>query len=296
VTINTPEEVVVHEAGHQFWYGIVGTNEFEHAWMDEGINTYATARAMAEDFPRAFHEERYFGGFIPWVFTDLPLRRETFWNRLAGYRRDASSDPASTPSYRFYPPTGGSITYNKTALWLNTMERWLGWPTLQRTLSTFFSRFQFQHPAPSDFFRTADEVSGQDLSPFFDQVYRSSNVFDYGVDRLLSVPSGNQFLTTVVVRRYGEALFPIDVRVSFEGGEEVTEHWDGNDRWHQYTYVRASRAVSAEVDPGRTLLLDIDETNNSKAIDPATDRAATKWSVKWMVWLEDALLSWGFLI
>ena len=55
----------------------------------------------------------------------------------------------------------------------------LGWPTLQRVLSTFFERWQFKHPKPDDFFRIANEVSGQDLGWFFDQVYRSSNVFDY---------------------------------------------------------------------------------------------------------------------
>ena len=38
------EDTVVHEAGHQWWYGMVGTNEFEDAWMDEGINQYANAR------------------------------------------------------------------------------------------------------------------------------------------------------------------------------------------------------------------------------------------------------------
>lgn len=296
VTVNTPEEVVAHEAGHQFWYGMVGTNEFEDAWMDEGINTYATARAMAEDYPLTFHEERYFGGFIPWAFTDVPLRRETFWNRLAGYRRDAKSDPASMPAYRFYPPTGGSITYNKTALWLNTLERWIGWPDVQRILSTVFVRFQFRHPTPRDFFDTAREVSGRDLTSFFDQVYRSSDVFDYGVDKLLSEPSGDGFLTTVVVRRYGEALFPIDVRVTFDNGEQVTEHWDGKERWHEYTYVKPSRAVAAQADPERTLLLDVDYTNNSRTLNPRAKDAAAKWSSKWMVWLEDALLSWGFLI
>jgi hypothetical protein len=154
VTINTPEEVTAHEAGHQFWYGLVGTNEFEDAWMDEGINTYATARAMAEDYPRSFHEERYFGGFVPWVFRDLPLTRETFWNRLAGYRRDPEGDAASTPAYRFYPPTGRTITYNKTALWLNTLERWIGWEHLQPGLSAFFKQSVFGHPKPDAFFAT----------------------------------------------------------------------------------------------------------------------------------------------
>ena len=47
-TSGTPEEVTIHEIDHQFFYGIVGTNEFEHAWMDEGITTYTAARALAQ--------------------------------------------------------------------------------------------------------------------------------------------------------------------------------------------------------------------------------------------------------
>ena len=43
-----PKDVTVHEAGHQFWYGIVATNEFEHAWMDEGLNTFSTARVIEQ--------------------------------------------------------------------------------------------------------------------------------------------------------------------------------------------------------------------------------------------------------
>ena len=67
ITFRTPEEVVIHEAGHQFFYGIVGTNEFEDAWMDEGINTYASARAMLQDGATSVYERRFFGGFVPWV-------------------------------------------------------------------------------------------------------------------------------------------------------------------------------------------------------------------------------------
>jgi hypothetical protein len=294
VTAQTPEEVVVHEAGHQFWYGIVGTNEFEDAWMDEGINTYATARAMQQDFPDTFLERRYFGGFVPWVFKDIRLRRETVWNRLPGYRPAAKSDPESTPAYRFYPTTGRYITYNKTALWLNTMERWLGWSTMQRVFATFFSRYQFQHPRPADFFQTANEVAGQSLDGFFDQVYRSSNAFDYGVQDLKSDKEGDAYRTTVAVRRYGEGIFPVDVLITFGNGETVRERWDGRDRWHIYTYLKPAKAAAAQVDPERVLLLDVNYTNNSRSLTPKGGAAATKWSLKWMVWLQDALLSWGF--
>jgi hypothetical protein len=293
--VTTPEGVTVHEAGHQFWYGIVGNNEFEDAWMDEGLNTFSTARAIAQVYEPNALALRYFGGFVPWVVSDIALSRETEGNRLAGYRRDAKSDAQSTPTYRYFPSTGGSITYNKTALWLNTLERRLGWPLLQRILSAHFARWQFKHPTPDDFFAVANEVSGQDLGWYFDQVYRSSNVFDYGVQDLKSERDGEQYRGSVVVRRYGEAIFPVDVLVTFANGEGVTEHWDGKDRWKLYSYDRPSPVVSAQVDPNRVLLLDVDYTNNSRTLAPKGRAAAATWSMAWMVWLQDCLLSWAAL-
>ena len=297
--VGDPEDVTIHEAGHQFWYGIVGTNEFEDAWMDEGINTFSEARVMGTWAAPTHFGQRYFGGFIPYLFKDIVINREDVWNHLAGYRRAAKEDVQSTPTYRYYPASGGAITYDKTALWLNTMERWLGWPTMQRIMSTYFSRWKFKHPKPQDFFDVANEVSGRNLNGYFDQVYRSSNVFDYGIQDLRSDKDGDKYRTVAVVRRYGEAIFPIDVRVTFADGKQVVEHWEGAERWHLYTYEGTEPAVSAEADPGHVLLLDVNRTNNSRTLAPlnaAGPEAATKWSLKWMVWLQDCLLSWSMFV
>ena len=228
------------------------------------------------------------------MFRDVRLRRETARNRLAGYRPAAESDPLSTRSYELHRRFGRAITYNKTALWLNTLERWLGWPTMQRALFTYFARWQFAHPQPRDFFDAVAEAAGRDLGWFFDQVYLGSNVFDYGVEALTSEEEASRFRTEVVVRRYGEATFPVDVLVTFENGEQITEAWNGIDRWRSFTYDRESRAASAQVDPERVLLLDVNYTNNSRALEPAGPAAATKWALKWMIWLQDGLLTWAF--
>src|SRR5262249_48179422 len=116
LTVSTPEEVSIHEAGHQWFYGIVGSNEFEDAWMDEGINTYAAVRAMLDDGTKSYYERRFFGGFFPWVVRDLELGRETYWDRWPGYRRAPKSDVPSTPSFRYSVADGRLVTYNKTAL------------------------------------------------------------------------------------------------------------------------------------------------------------------------------------
>ena len=312
---NSPEAVTVHEAGHQFWYGMVANNEFDYAWLDEGLNTFSEERVQSIAFQPNYRVERWFGGFIPWQFRDIALNRATDGDGLNGYREAAESDDPSRPTFRYWPGTHAQISYSKTALWLHTLERLLGWETLQRILSTFFERWKFRHPRPEDFFSVVNQVSRQDLTWFFDQVYRSSNVFDYGVDELKTERptvrgmSGRTqdpqfeertvntlYRTTVVVRRYGEAFFPVDVVTTFENGETARERWDGRDRWRLYTYDRPSRAVQAQVDPDRTLLLDIDYTNNSRTLTPQGEEAATKWALKWMVWLQDLLLTWAFFV
>ena len=195
---------------------------------------------------------------------------------------------------------------------------------MQRILSTYFKRYAFQHPEPRDFFAVANEVSGRDLTPFFDQVYRSASVFDYGVDLFESVAVTDRgyfgdggrhtfnaslqpgdydrskgvvrYRTTLVVRRFGDGILPVDVRILFENNEDVRLQWDGRDTWKLFQVDRPVRAVSAQVDPERVLLLDVNYTNNSRSLSPKTSTAARKWSLVWLIWLQDHLLTYGFFI
>ena len=324
--VANPERVTIHEAGHQFWYGIVGSNEFEHAWMDEGLNSFSEARATEEAGFTNHLTARFFGGFVPWVLDDIAFERATDGNRLSTYRRNAEAEVPSTPTYQYWPGTWTVVPYGKTALWLHTLERHLGWPVLQRVMSTYFDRWKFGHPQPADFFAVVNEVSGQDMTWFFDQVYRSSNTFDYGVQRFTSSTvrpvrdveadtaphevsdgapdapaetidtAGTIYRTTVVVQRLGEAIFPVDVVTTLRDGEHITERWDGRDRRVIYTYERPSQAQSVQVDPERVLLLDVDYTNNSATLNPRADEAGLKWSLTWLAWLQDVMLTYAFFV
>ena len=309
--VTVPEATTLHEAGHQFWYGIVGSNEFEHAWMDEGLTTFATARVIEQVYTPNVTERRYFGGFIPWVFRDLPIRRDIDGNRLPGFRPAAEADAQATPTYAYWPSTATFTSYNKTALWLHTLERHLGWPTLQRIMAAYFERYKFRHPYPEDFFAIVNEVSGKDMTWFFDQVYRGSNEFDYGVQeftstkvRLPSTPlepgkpdaTSDMYRTIVVPRRFGEAIFPVEVETTFKNGETIAERWDGVDRRTVYTYERPSQAVSVRVDPNRVMLLDVNYTNNTRTLQPRASEASLKWGLKWLAWLQDVMLTYAFFV
>ena len=187
---------------------------------------------------------------------------------------------------------------------------------MQRVMSTFFARWKFRHPGPNDFFAVVNEVSGRDMTWFFDQVYRSSNVFDYAIAELKTAPASvnglvdpadarrsaslaaapRRYRTVVVARRLGEAVFPVEVQVTFANGEKVRERWDGRSRWTAFTYERPSPAASADVDPDRVLLLDANFTNNSRTLSPAAGAAARKWALKWMAWMQDLLLTYAWFV
>jgi hypothetical protein len=312
---NDPEYVVVHEAGHQFWYGIVANNEVTSAWLDEGINEYSDSRVQWEALQPNYLVQRFFGDFIPWQYRDIPLQRATDTNYMNSFRRAPDRDSLSTPTANLWPGTHQNVSYHKAALMLHTLERVYTWEVMQKVLSIFFARFRFGHPSPDDFFSVLNEVTGQDHQAFIEQVYNGSNRFDYAVDRFTSeragarglfeeadglrfkeIEAGDTYRTTVVVRRLEAGQFPVDVLVTFSNGEQARETWAGLGRWAVFTFDKPVRAVSAQVDPERRLLLDTNFTNNSRTLEPQTERAATKWALRWMVWLQDLLLTGAFLV
>lgn len=320
----SPEGVTIHEAGHQFWYALVGNNEFEYAWLDEGLNTFSTARVYDEAYGERAYTHRFFippgtdfkRGFLPVKLKDFPLSRDVFGNRMHRFRPEIITDSPSSPTYLYFPETAGRISYDKTALWLATLERYLGWETLRDILSSFSRRYRFRHPQPEDLFAIFNEVSGQDLTWFFDQVHEDSVTFDYSVASATSQPAAaegwvevggqlnyqkpqdpenvREYRTEVVIRRMGGGIFPVDVLMVFENGEEVRSGWDGKESWKVLVEERPSKLRYAVVDPDEILLLDPNRTNNSRLLEPVATLPALKWASRWMIWLQDFLTTYGF--
>ena len=113
----------------------------------------------------------------------------------------------STELHAFRPESRNAITHAKTALWLNTLERHLGWATLGKTMTTYSPGGKFRHPKPQDFFGRGQRNRAGRSGWFFDQTYRSSNVFDYGVEGLKSTNDNGTFHTSVIVRRQARPSF-----------------------------------------------------------------------------------------
>lgn len=310
----SPEGVTVHEAGHQFWYGIVANNEFEHAWLDEGFNTYSTTRTMMEAFPERGHVERYFEGFLPVAFPSVvPAERTAGADKHAGTHSALKRDALGQPSYRTGPKGYRVNAYDKGALALRTLENYLGWNSFQRVMSTYYRGAAFRHPTPEQFVRVAEVVSGQKLGWYFDQLLEDTVVFDYAVGRVSSQPvrargydeaaaeadaedpedpgatGGTRYQSHVYVRRWGEGVFPVWVEVDFDDGSRKRHYWDGQDRWLELSWTERAKVERVRVDPEHVLVLDTDFSNNSWLARSRANLAATKWSAKWMVWAQHTM-------
>lgn len=309
-----PEGVTVHETGHQFWYGIVANDEFEHAWLDEGFDVYSTTRTLEAAFPAHAHVERYLEGLLPVAFPGVvPPERtagsDAQWGMQSDYKRDAQA----VPSWQTGPGAYRVNAYTKGGATLRTLEGYLGWTTFQRVMSTYFRTYAFRHPEPRDFFAVAEAVSGERLDWFFSQVHDDSVVFDYAVgpvhswregelrgyaegdpDPSASVDAPAQWGSSVTVHRWGEGRFPLAVEVTFSDGTRRVEHWDGQARWTTFRYQHPGRVDRVRVDPSHVLVLDTEFSNNAWLREAPAELAATKWASHWMLWAQHTLEAFAF--
>ena len=311
---SSPEGVTVHECGHQWWYGMVGNNEFEEAWLDEGFNTYSTDRTMNAGWPPFKEARTYFGGRgaynrvgIPFVFNEIDEPPLGPGNN--GLRYQGKNDVMARKGWEYYE-TYGLNSYTKPALSLITFERYLGEEMWYRVMRTYHHRYRFKHPTSQDFINTVNEVSGKNMNWLFENTWFSSNLFDYSVDQIINqrIPQpegvfsmngnparGTTLLSTktfecsVIVKRLGEAVAPVDVLIVFKNGEQKREQWDGQYRWKKFTYPSDSPVSYAIVDPDRKLAMDINYNNNSKVEREPGYRslAARKYASKWMFWVQN---------
>ncbi len=138
--------VLAHEVGHNWFYGILGSNERDHAWMDEGINTYYQFRYEATKY----RSNSIFGNMLPSDVRTKPVPEFTalVYMALAQLPMD---EPIETPSADFPPGDSyGAVVYIKTAIWMYLVEASVGINKLDEAMQAYFNEWKFKHPYPED--------------------------------------------------------------------------------------------------------------------------------------------------
>ena len=309
-----PEEVIVHEFGHQYWYGMVGSNEFEESWLDEGFNTYSTGKVLDLAYGPADIPFHLFG--IPvGAFAGFPKVSQDAMNR-AVYLQYGKFDPVVRNSWQYYNSSSYGInSYFRPSTLLRTLENYLGRPTMARIMRKWFERYRFRHPTTVDFQKVVNEISSRNMDWFFDQFVFGTNWLNYKVESVSNdeigvkpgsyVENGKRFTITedearknkkkpveyrVVVRlkREGEAIFPVDVKLTYSDGRVENKQWDGRDRWIKYDFTSKAKLARVEIDPDHKILLDGSLADNSWVEDSDFTPFA-RWSSNLLYWLQMVL-------
>ena len=299
-----PEGVTIHEFGHGYFYGLVGNNEFENAWMDEGFTSFLDTEVYYAAYGEPVFSKTYFG--IPVAFKSIKIPIES--DGISRHRQTYNMDQLQRYAWEYME--GGSYganAYSKAELMLRTLKRFMGKDLFATMIMDYSMRWWFKHPEPIDFYNIVSEFAGEDMSWFLDQFVYGSEKLDYSIGRISNniphkqkgwfdgefneaKPSGaeNNFESEVLVRRLGEIKLPVEVEIVFKDGETILENWDGLYRWKTFKYSRPSPIVKAVVDPEFKLVLDINRTNNSRMIK--SNRWASLKSVSaWLLWLQHLL-------
>lgn len=267
------ERTVVHEIGHQYWYGMVATNEFEEAWLDEGFTSYAEDKAM----------EAIYG-----ITPNLPV--EAVW----------LTDPAPLDQvawkYRSHEHYAENV-YLRAKLVLLGIERRAGERTMRSIMRTYFQTYKFKHPSTRDFQRIVEKVTGAEWDDYFEAFVYGAETADVAIDAIRIEPAesgGRRLYESVVsLSRTGAYTGPVAVAMQFADGSTATHIWDDDRDRAEIRVARPHPVVWAAADPNRTNLLDNRMYNNfMKAELPRTTR--NRWNLGAAKVLETIIARFGW--
>jgi hypothetical protein len=261
--VRLDEWIIIHELVHQWWYGIVASNEAEEAWLDEGMTTYTTRKIMENEYGTKGNVIDVWGIKI----SDRNLAK-------LSYTASAKVDPIVKPSWESLNQNSYAVNvYYKTSLVLDLLESLVGEENMGRFLKEYYDRYQFKHPKTDDFKKLAEEIFSQNLDSFFKDWFYDTKTCDYEVRRIKSEEKGNSkkdklYQTTVELRRNGDIIMPVDVLIELENGEKIRQTWDGKEKWYKFKIDTKAKIKSAIVDPENKIVLDLNVNNNALSVKP----------------------------
>ena len=312
--IRITESLVVHEFVHQYFMGMVASNEKEEAWLDEGFVTYYEDRII----DALFGEKKSLVDVFGYRFDNRELSRLEY--TTMAYPREGI---VARPGWYFNDGNFKALIYSKTATTLRTVQALVGIEKMDEIIQTYFERWKFRHPKGQDFMvvlkeallTVPDTTFGLQVFDLFENSIYHAIVLDYAVKHISNEeipPSqgvfGNQsasftyqpgtdkpgILSKVEIQRRGDWVFPVETLVTFEDGSSQLLHWDGKAGAQVFEFTNGLKVVSAQIDPGQKIGLDIDLNNNSLTLQPK-EAPLWKYGAKVIFWVQNLMQTISFL-
>jgi hypothetical protein len=214
---STLRTVIIHEVGHNWFYGILGSNERDNAWMDEGINSFFETRTLMATRKDSVTDLGIQVGSID-IKKILGLENlsYSYLSEELPYliaARVGEDQPIQAPSDDYTNLNYGGIVYKKTALAFNYLMAYLGEDEMNRCMSAYFEAWKFKHPTPADLKAIFEKTSGKNLAWFFDELIPTTHRVDYA----LKCGKEKDGSYSVKVKNHGRISSPFAVEVTRNG-------------------------------------------------------------------------------
>ncbi|HET6613884.1 MAG TPA: M1 family metallopeptidase [Kofleriaceae bacterium] len=247
-----PEFVTVHEVGHNWFQGMLASNEVEDAWLDEGINTYTNQVVM---------EKLYGPGWL-----DGYGLHTTRMDLAGAMVPDTSVVPIATPSYGFPTSTDyGLLTYFQTGRALLTLENLVGRDRFRKAMGEYARAFAFTHPRPEDFFSSLEKSLGQDLDWFVKPAFFQRGRVGLEVRDITCKKrkAGGQ-RCDIDVANTGTVPVPFEVKIELADGSTLEKTADGKNFWHRFSVDVNAPVALAILDPDHKIMLNDNATERAR--------------------------------
>ncbi|MGN6215101.1 M1 family metallopeptidase [Parafilimonas sp.] len=227
--------VTDHEFGHNWFPMIVGSNERKYPWMDEGFNTFINGVSTKE-----FNKGEYY--------------RKADVQRAATSMFKKDADAIMTIPDVTQQPFLGNAAYRKPGAGLDILRKYiLGEERFDSAFRTYVARWAFKHPTPYDFFRTMENVGGEDLSYFWRGWFMTNDKLDQGVTEIKYVENDPAKGALITVVNNEQMVLPVPLLIEQENGKKDTltlpaEIWQRGGTW-TFRYPSASKITKITIDP-----------------------------------------------
>jgi hypothetical protein len=241
--------VTDHEFGHIWFPMIVGSNERLFGWMDEGFNTFINSLSSV-DFNKGEYKAEV---------ADLHKDSEKYTN--------PDLEPMMSSPDNMKEENIGNLCYSKPSSGLVILrEQVLGSERFDLAFRTYVERWAFKHPAPDDFFRTIENVSGEDLSWFWRGWFVNNWRLDQGINSIKYVDNNPKSGVYITIENFEKMVMPVTLDIKTKSGtisrvKLPVEIWQKNKDW-TFKYNSTEEIESIIIDADHEFP-DANESNNS---------------------------------
>ncbi len=277
---NLLEMVIMHEVGHNWFYGILGSNERNEPWLDEGINEYSNLR---------YWEKKYGVGSSFTVMENVQKKigigKNLEFGWITGYmgyigRANQGVDQALNLNTTDYAKNNyGSIVYGKTGMEMRFLQHYLGEEKMDQAMQYYYETWKYKHPTESDLIMAFNKNVNEDLTWFWQDAIGSTKTVDYGFRR-----DGN----ALYLENKGSMSVPVEIAFYDKNGREIDRKWIAikNQTMPLPVPSGTDRTV---IDP-QNYMADVNRSNNATSRKTSLDFVFNQptyynRNVYWMPWL-----------